>query len=103
MFGSYAKGGFTDDSHIYLALVLSDSQYSFDTDVKLMTLRRGDETLVEIHTFTKNQFCLLTPTVSQIKQHEIKNLRFSKKKSPKNRLIAKILLSLYRQIKYESS
>jgi predicted nucleotidyltransferase len=72
LFGSYAKGGFTDDSDIDLALVLPDNQYSFDTDVKLMTLRRGDETLIETHTFTQKQFVAITPIVSQIKQYGIR-------------------------------
>lgn len=56
MFGSYAKGNFTENSDIDLAIVLPDEQLSFDTDVRLMLLRKGEETLIETHTYSPEEF-----------------------------------------------
>ena len=72
LFGSYAKGNYNDDSDIDLALVLHDNSLSFDTDVKLMTLRKGDETMIETHTYSKHDFLTNLPIIKQIKQFGIK-------------------------------
>jgi predicted nucleotidyltransferase len=40
IFGSYAKGTYNEDSDIDIALVLPDNAVSFDTDVRLMVLRK---------------------------------------------------------------
>ena len=68
LFGSYAKGNFHDDSDIDLALVVPENILSFDTDVQLMTLRKGDETMIETHTYSPREFSTNIPIVSQIKQ-----------------------------------
>lgn len=67
LFGSYAKGNQTDDSDIALAIVLEDGETkNFDTEVKLMILRDGEETMIEPHAFTKDEFEVHTPIVEQI-------------------------------------
>jgi len=40
--------------------------HTFETEVKLMCLRKGDETLIEPHAFTKDEFDDNVPIVSQI-------------------------------------
>ncbi|GHT34908.1 hypothetical protein AGMMS49574_23210 [Bacteroidia bacterium] len=69
LFGSYAKGTYNEDSDIDLAIVLSDSLLSFDTDVRLMTLRKGEETMIETHTYSKEDFQSDTPMMAQIKKY----------------------------------
>ncbi|GHT54908.1 hypothetical protein AGMMS49982_20290 [Bacteroidia bacterium] len=69
LFGSYAKGNFHKDSDIDLALVLPDNFLSLDTDVKLMVMRQGNETIIETHTYSKNDFQSDLPIISQIKQY----------------------------------
>jgi len=67
LFGSYAKGNYNDDSDIDIALVLPESALSIDTDVKLMTLRRGKETMIETHTYSQLDFSTNLPIIQQIK------------------------------------
>ncbi|MDR1881816.1 MAG: nucleotidyltransferase domain-containing protein [Prevotella sp.] len=69
LFGSYAKGNYHQDSDIDLALVLPDNCLSFDTDVKLMAIRQGNETIIETHTYSKDDFQSDLPIISQIKQY----------------------------------
>ncbi len=67
MFGSFAKGIQHEESDIDIAIVLDDSvSDSFDTEVQLMVLRRGDETRIEPHAFSKKEFSQNTPIVKQI-------------------------------------
>jgi uncharacterized protein len=67
LFGSYAKGNQHDNSDIDIAIVLTDNiDHTFETDVKLMVIRKGDETLIEPHAFTKDEFNDNVPIVSQI-------------------------------------
>jgi predicted nucleotidyltransferase len=66
LFGSYAKGLQKDNSDIDLAIVLDDTEKSFDTEVKLMIIRHGEETLIEPHAFTKDEFNKKFPIVNQI-------------------------------------
>jgi len=68
LFGSYAKGNFNTDSDIDLALVIPENSLSFDTDVRLMALRQGDEIMIETHTYSPHDFSKNTPIVEQIKQ-----------------------------------
>jgi predicted nucleotidyltransferase len=69
IFGSYAKGTYNEDSNIDIALVLPDSVVSFDTDVRLMGLRKGVETIIETHTYRENDFLADTPITAEIKKH----------------------------------
>jgi predicted nucleotidyltransferase len=70
LFGSYARGNQHDNSDIDIAIVLNDNiAHTFETDVKLMLIRsKGDETLIEPHAFTKEEFDNTIPIVSQITQ-----------------------------------
>jgi uncharacterized protein len=73
LFGSYAKGSQHDNSDIDLAIVLTDDiDHTFDTDVKLMTSRKGNETIIEPHAFTKKEFDCNSPIVNQIIKYGIK-------------------------------
>lgn len=67
LFGSYAIGNQHDNSDIDIAIILKDNVYhTFETEVKLMVIRKGDETLIEPHAFTKDEFDDKVPIVSQI-------------------------------------
>ena len=66
LFGSYAKGLQKDNSDIDLAIILDETEKTFDTEVKLMVIRRGEETLIEPHAFTKDEFDKNLPIVNQI-------------------------------------
>lgn len=67
LFGSYAKGNQHENSDIDIAIVLKDNvNHTFETEVKLMIIRKGDETLIEPHAFTKDEFDDNVPIVSQI-------------------------------------
>jgi predicted nucleotidyltransferase len=67
LFGSYAKGNQHKDSDIDIAIVMNDNlPVSFETEVKLMTFRKGEETLIEPHVFSKNDFDRSLPFVDQI-------------------------------------
>ena len=70
LFGSYARGKQHENSDIDIAIVLEDSdKRTFETDVKLMLIRKGDETLIEPHAFTKNEFNSNSAIVNQILQY----------------------------------
>lgn len=67
LFGSYAKGNQHENSDIDIAIVLkNNSTHTFETEVKLMVIRKGDETLIEPHAFTKEEFDYNVPIVNQI-------------------------------------
>jgi predicted nucleotidyltransferase len=74
LFGSYAKGNYTDDSDIDIALVLPENTLSFDTDVKLMALRKGNEIMIETHIYSQNDFSTNMPVIKQIKQYGLRLL-----------------------------
>jgi predicted nucleotidyltransferase len=69
IFGSYAKGTYNEDSDIDIALVLPDNAVSFDTDVRLMVLRKGAETIIETHTYRKEDFLIDTTITAEIKKY----------------------------------
>jgi len=66
LFGSYAKGIQKENSDIDLAIVLDENEMTFDKEVKLMILRNGEETIIEPHPFTKEEFEVINPFVNQI-------------------------------------
>jgi uncharacterized protein len=73
LFGSFAKGNQHDDSDIDIAIVLKDNvNHTFDTDVQLMVIRKGEETIIEPHAFTKVEFDYKIPIVNQILKYGIK-------------------------------
>ncbi len=70
LFGSYAKGNQHENSDIDIAIVLKeDENHTFETDVKLMVIRKGEETLIEPHAFSRDEFNPSIPIVSQIIQY----------------------------------
>jgi uncharacterized protein len=70
LFGSYAKGSQHENSDIDIAIVLSDDEnHTFETEVKLMVIRKGNETMIEPHAFSKKEFNTNFPIVNQILQH----------------------------------
>lgn len=70
LFGSYATGNQHENSDIDIAIVLKDDTiHTFETEVKLMVIRKGDETLIEPHAFTKEEFDYSVPIVNQIIRH----------------------------------
>ncbi len=57
MFGLYVTENQNENSDIDLAIVLDDSeQISSNAEVKLMVIRFGEETIIEPHPFTKDEF-----------------------------------------------
>jgi uncharacterized protein len=67
LFGSYAKGNQHDNSDIDIAIVLKEKGvHSFETEVQLMLIRKGEETAIEPHAFTKDEFNYNVPIVYQI-------------------------------------
>jgi len=67
LFGSYAKGNQHRDSDIDVAIIVNDNTpVSFETEVKLMTCRKGEETMIEPHVFSKSDFEQSLPLVEQI-------------------------------------
>lgn len=66
LFGSYAKGLQNENSDIDIAIVVDDIENTFDTEIKLMIFRHGEETLIEPHAFTRDEFNQKLPIVKQI-------------------------------------
>ncbi len=75
LFGSYARGTYHKDSDIDLALVFSSVDDLIDLQIELMKIRTDDDLLIEPHPFSKADFNLSNPMVSEILKHgiEIKN------------------------------
>jgi len=67
LFGSYAKETYNSNSDIDVAIVFADNEPDFEKEVFFMTLRNGDETLIEPHLFSKKDFSENTPITAQIK------------------------------------
>lgn len=73
LFGSYAKGNQHDNSDIDLAIVLKmNEKHTFETDVKLMVIRQGEETVIEPHAFSTDEFDRNVPIVNQIIKYGIR-------------------------------
>ncbi len=67
LFGSFAKGSQHENSDIDIAIVLDGiASPTFDTEVQLMMLRNGEETIIEPHPFSKEEFSKSIPIVKQI-------------------------------------
>jgi uncharacterized protein len=72
LFGSYAKGVFDENSDIDVAVVIGNLKNRFDMQVKLMVLRRKDESIIEPHPFSEEDFRSLYPFAEEIKRTGIK-------------------------------
>jgi uncharacterized protein len=66
LFGSFAKGNYTEDSDIDIAVVLKDFDNLLDMQLELMRLRRKIDSRIEPHPFRENEFNLSNPLVSEI-------------------------------------
>jgi predicted nucleotidyltransferase len=66
LFGSYAKGNYTDDSDIDIAVVIKDYSNLLDIQLELMRLRRKIDSRIEPHPFRESEFELSNPIVSEI-------------------------------------
>ncbi len=67
LFGSFAKGEQNNNSDIDIAVILEKSEdNNFDTEVKLMAIRSGEETIIEPHPLSTEDFERRTPFVEQI-------------------------------------
>ncbi len=72
LFGSFAKGNSKKDSDIDLAIVFDKVVNMFETEIKLMTLRKDNETIIEPHVFEKDDFVRINPFISEILNTGIK-------------------------------
>ena len=70
LFGSYAKGKFTEDSDIDLALIFNelDDAKRFDTQVQLMLLASKIDSRIEPHPISKVDFNSGNPFVVEIRR-----------------------------------
>ncbi|MDO9339471.1 MAG: nucleotidyltransferase domain-containing protein [Bacteroidales bacterium] len=66
LFGSYAKGNYTDDSDIDIAVVFKDYSNLMDMQLELMRLRRKIDSRIEPHPFREHEFDLSNPIVNEI-------------------------------------
>jgi predicted nucleotidyltransferase len=66
MFGSIARGDFRDDSDIDVAIVLKNIRNGFETQVRLMKLRRAFDLRIEPHPFAEEDFISELPLVHEI-------------------------------------
>ena len=67
LFGSYARGNQHKDSDIDIAIIMNDDSFiPFEVEVLLMTCRKGEETLIEPHVFSKSDFEQDLPLIKQI-------------------------------------
>ena len=67
LFGSYAKETYNSNSDIDLAIVLVENEPDFEKEILLMTLRNGDETLIEPHLFSKKDFLKIAHLLLKLK------------------------------------
>jgi predicted nucleotidyltransferase len=56
LFGSYAKGNFTADSDIDIAVIFKDYDNRMDMQLELMKLRRKIDSRIEPHPFRLDEF-----------------------------------------------
>jgi len=67
LFGSFATGKQNRNSDVDLAIILDDDEVKdFDTEVKFMLIRMGEETIIEPHIFSRDEFNVNNPFVNQI-------------------------------------
>jgi len=66
LFGSYAKGNYTEDSDIDVAVVLEDFENAIDIQLELMKLRRKIDSRIEPHPFREQDFEQSNPLAYEI-------------------------------------
>ncbi len=71
LFGSYAKGLETEDSDIDIALIISNMDDFFATQMQLMRLRREIDLRIEPHPIGESDFTDLNPFAYEIEKSGI--------------------------------
>ena len=66
IFGSFARGNVHQSSDIDLAIVLNKLSNPFEMEVKSMTLRSTNETIIEPHLFDQTDFIPSNPFANEI-------------------------------------
>lgn len=66
LFGSYAKGNYSEDSDIDIAVILKDYGNLIDIQLDLMRLRRKIDSRIEPHPFREKDFNITNPIVHEI-------------------------------------
>jgi predicted nucleotidyltransferase len=66
LFGSYAKGTYTADSDIDIAVVLDDYPNVMDMQVELMKLTRKIHSRIQTQPFREQEFEISNPLVNEI-------------------------------------
>jgi predicted nucleotidyltransferase len=66
LFGSFAKGNFTENSDIDIAIVFKDFNNLIEMQVNLMRLRRSIDSRIEPHPFRESDFNISNPIVYEI-------------------------------------
>lgn len=66
LFGSYAKGNFTEDSDIDIAVVFEDFVNLVDMQLELMRIRRKIDSRIEPHPVRSRDFFPSNPLVDEI-------------------------------------
>ena len=69
LFGSYAKGNYTEDSDMDIAVVLKDYANLMDMQLELMRLRRKVDSRIEPHPFRESEFERSNPLVHEIMKY----------------------------------
>ncbi len=71
LFGSYAKGLEREDSDIDVALIIGNMTDFFDTQMKLMRIRRKVDLRIEPHPIEESDFSIMNPFVYEIQKNGI--------------------------------
>lgn len=66
IFGSYAKGNQRHDSDIDLAIIFKSVDDIIDLQIELLKMRTDEDLLIEPHPFSKDDFEISNPVVSEI-------------------------------------
>ncbi|MDR2907770.1 MAG: nucleotidyltransferase domain-containing protein [Bacteroidales bacterium] len=66
LFGSYAKGTYTKDSDIDVAVIFADYDNRLDKQVELMKMTRKIDSRIEPHPFRERDFVQTNPLVNEI-------------------------------------
>ena len=66
LFGSYARGTFTKDSDIDVAIIIKNLRNNFDEQVNLMKFRRKFDTRIEPHPFSQLDLKRKNPFITEI-------------------------------------
>lgn len=56
IFGSYAKGNFHKDSDLDIAIIVDDSQNTYEIDFQLLKIREESELIIEPHCIVETEF-----------------------------------------------